>query len=314
MDINIDLLNQEIYIKKKNMAFPRINNNKQWEKILLENDFFTQNSIKIQEILKTIDFYQQHLHCYYDYSHADILQNGKYIKNQKSYIWFNYIKLKKYSLLSYLEIKNENTNNKNFLRRLVFSYQKLLTSLIKINEKKICYFNLNENNIFINENEYPILTNFEYSLDYTFQNGMKIIENVNKEYLPIEIHILYYISRHNYDVFTLSLLDDIYIFLKNKFPISYQEFIDIFKIFNLKTIKEVFKQLTEFISTWDNYSLSKIYLPLVENFIKRNPYDTKYHFLPKWHSLLKKNLSLSPNNRHNLLNTKIMFDNILSTF
>jgi len=320
----MNLLEKEIQEKKKKLAFsyqPNIT----YEKVLFENDFFTQNSIQIQEKLKTMDYHFNYVYCFQDYSTADIINVGKRINNSNKYVWMTFIKLKKIPLLQYL---NKFTSSKCYISNLILTYEKLLSSLIQINKIGICYLNWNENNIFINEKEYPILSNFEYginySLDFSKEYWSKVMNKASKEFLPIEVYFLNEINRinennkFNYQVLSSSVLEDIYIAMKDQSQtisnISYDEYISLFQIYINKTIEETIRSLCKFIPTWDNYSLSKFYLALLDKYIQSNPYDTKYPFIPKWNSLLKKNVSLNPTKRESLLKTQAEFTNFFSTF
>lgn len=314
------LLEKEIQEKRKKKTYRKTFN---YEKVLFENDFFIQNSIQIQFKLLKIDYHFYHFHCFHDISNGTLLNEGKPIINSKSYIFMNFMKTNKIPLLQYLTKKNDSNS---YIKNLILTYQKILLSLQKINKIGICYFNWNKNNIFINENdEYPILSNFECSIDnslvYNYEYWNKIIDKSNNDFLPIEVWFLYEINKYNYsnpDTFTTNLsssnLEDIYIARKEEMNISYDEYISLFQNYNYKPLKEIIQTITNYISTWDNYSLSKIYLHLIEQYLRSNPYDTKYPFLPKWHSLLKKNVSLNPLKRESLFKTQIVFENILSTF
>jgi hypothetical protein len=73
-------------------------------------------------------------------------------------------------------------------------------------------------------------------------------------------------------------------------------------------------KLISFIETWDSYGLCSIYLEHVEKIILHTPFDTKFHFLPKWRSLLKTNISNNPSMREKLQVIHEQFQQILSTF
>jgi hypothetical protein len=319
--MNIYLLKKEINEKKKKMAFP--NKSKIiYEKVLLENDFFTQNNIFIQKKLKKIDYYYYFFHCFHVISNGILESKIKSFENLKNYIFIDIIKFNKDTLPDYLN--QWKYNKKLYIQNLVIIYKNLLSSLLLVNKIGICYFNWNENNIFIKENGETLLSNFEYSIDYSVEfleeYWNKIINIVQKKLLPIEVWFLYYLNKYKFKSshISSSLLDDIFIIIKEKdqtiLNISYEEYISLFQLYINKTIQETIISLSTFINTWDNYGLSKIFLHLLEKFIQDNPYDTKYPFLPKWHLLLKKNISFNPVKRESLLKTQLEFENILSTF
>jgi hypothetical protein len=199
---------------------------------------------------------------------------------------------------------------------LVLSFEYLLNSIIQLNKKRICYFQWSTENIYFNDKDQPILENFDNSIEYqniSTINPLLLKTKTFHKNQPLEVFILYYMIKHEYDTLSSSSLEEIY---KNItfITISYQDFISLYQpLINLPK-KTIFMKLTSFIETWDNYGLCSIYLEFIEKIILHSAFDTKFHFLPKWRALLKKNTSNDPFLREKLQVTEERFQQILSTF
>ena len=309
MDFNIDLLNKEIqsYNKLSNKKLFFTDFHSEWK----EYSFFTKNSIEIQELLKEISFYSYYFHCFQQYTLADFPEKKDL---EPKYVILKYLFVTKTYFNDYLVISHDIFNNielkKKFIQKLVLSFEYLLNSIMELNKKKICYFQWSTENIYFNDKDQPILENFDNCLKY--QDFSINLLNFHK-YQPLEVFILCYMIKYDCETLSLSILEEIY---KNITFVSifYQDFISLYKPFTNLPKKKIFMKLFSFIETWDSYGLCSIYLEYVEKIILHTPFDTKFHFLPKWRSLLKKNISNNPFMREKLQVTYKQFQQILSTF
>jgi len=350
-NINIELLEQEIDKNNKKVNKNNKNKNKNIESsILQELNFFSQNSIKIQNKIKEIPFYATKFHCFSNYSLVDFNEINKDTNTiekhdlNKKYIIIKYLKknIQSLSFDSYFFSENLNLpKNKNiYIKKLLETYHDLIKSLLQLNNKSICYFSLNSTeNIFFNEKKELIIENFEKSIDYSkkpkpfFLDIIKIINESltceNIHYFPPEIFIIHYLIKK--DVFSLSFsiiseisgeMEKVYINSKNNNSNSnnsnniyskvniYQDVSSLLSPLVNKTKEEVIDRLSKFIYTWDNYCLSLLYIKMI-NIIKIMNYDTNYTFLSKWIILLKKNIYFNPLKRENMENTLEEYNSLL---
>jgi len=186
--MDIELLDQEINKNNKNskkvkkIKKPDKNDkNNENDSILQEFNFFSQNSIKIQNKIKEIPFYTTKFHCFSIYSLVyfnEINKDTNAIETHnlnKKYIIIKYLKKNISNNIQYLSFDNyffsENLNlskNKNiYIKKLLETYDDLIKSLLQLNNKSICYFNLYlTENIYFNEKKELIIENFEKSIDY----------------------------------------------------------------------------------------------------------------------------------------------------
>jgi len=353
----IELLDQEINKNNKNskkIKKPDKNDkNNENDSILQEFNFFSQNSIKIQNKIKEIPFYTTKFHCFSNYSLVDFKEINKDTNAiethnlNKKYIIIKYLKKNISNNIQYLSFDNyffsENLNlskNKNiYIKKLLETYDDLIKSILQLNNKTICYFNLYlTENIYFNEKKELIIENFDKSIDYnnyyskkhTFLDVIKIlIESLtyeNIQYFPPEVFIIHYLIKK--DVFSLSFtiiselsseMEKVYLKSKNIYDNSniynkiniYQDISSLLSPFVNKPKEEIIYMLSKFIYTWDNYCLSLLYIKMINNIIKNMNYDTKYTFLSKWIILLKKNISFNPLKRESMENTLEEYNSLL---
>lgn len=318
--IDIELLDKEIK-KKSNLCKKNSNNLLKKSSVLQEFTFFSENNINIQSKIKEIPFFTNYFHCFHEYCCIDNFNEINEVNIEKwdinkKYILIKYLKENKIYFNNYFHFLYNNDNLKIYIKRLIETYSYLLKSIIQLDNKKICYFYLNNENIYFNSRLEPIIENFEKSIDFssiTFDSICKIIESFtieNFRFLPLEIFIIHYLNKYNIFSLSLSVIEDIYEEI-NKTKIFnhfneniHEDLIHFLSPLINKTKVEIVKKLLKYIHTWDNYCLSLLYIEIIHKVIKELRYDTKYHFLSKWMLLLKKNISNNPSMRETLKNTQ----------
>lgn len=163
---------------------------------------------------------------------------------------------------------------KDIIVYIIDSYKELLESIKVLNDKKICYFDLKMDKIVFDKFGKPILDDFEEGIDY---NNIKFLNSYVPSYYvwPLEVNIIHYLNQND-DIKSLSRtnIEEICkeFIIKNKglafFPenyiVSYYKNCVEFLIKYINIPKnEIIKSLSRYISTWDNYSLSIVYLQLL---------------------------------------------------
>ena len=322
MNMNIDLLNKEI--KKKTKIFCISPIIPSFSSVLKEVDFFTENNIRIQKKLKEIVFFSCYFYCFQECNSVSLNSVNEYKIEEKQmnkkYVVFKYLKEEKRYFIDYFSSNKLYLDKKNYIRNLFISFNQLLKITIEMNKKAICYFDWKRENIFFNEKAYIKLESFENCIDYAFithEYIEKLIINKSEKdlyYTPLEVIIIYYMIKKDYFTLSSAILNEIYDYVKKRqfISISYPEFISLFQIYINHSRKEIIIQLSKYINTWDNYGLTIIYIHYLEEYIKNNPYDTKYHFIPKWLLLLKKNFSNNPLQRESLIQTQEKFQDLFT--
>ena len=337
--IQIDLIKKSINKnrkqkeEKKEEEKKEEENIKKYKTITKKNDFFFMNEMNVCEILKNISYYENYFLLLKEFNtikianiDKHILINEKYEKDKKTQ---NFIlcKYKNINLINFTVFIYNLPTPKLFIFHLLDSYKYLLNTLIMVNEKNICFFHLSAKNIFFTDHYKPIIKNFENSIildnlknDYF----IKIIENsedvTNK---PLEVFLLNYLIRFDEESLSESLIDIICEkYIKN---LKFLEFFS--KDYNkkyknecIKTLKKyinkpkeiIMNDILKYINTWDNYSISILYLDIVIIMIKT--FSLKGTFINKFVTILLKNILPEPSKRESLHNTQILNKKLYDEF
>ena len=252
--------------------------------IVRSHTFFSQNELRISDIVKNIPFY------FFDFS---VVREHKFVKIGK--------------MNNIVADKCESVTNERFLlctydncpiiafndflyglptptlvlKHIFETYSHLLASLTKLNNAGICFFNLSSETIKIRENFAPILTGFDKSLSIESLDEQYISEFIRNTrdytYKPIEVHILFYLICRDESIITYSLADTICSnYVKQLLVLRFfsREQISVFETKTMQFIEQfinrrrsdIIIELLYSVNTWDNYSLSVIYLHLLGTF------------------------------------------------
>jgi hypothetical protein len=311
--------------------------NKKYNYKFVSKDFFIENELFISNLISQMINYKKYFYIpskiekinfiNIDNENVDDFEteydiNLKYRKKITS----NNILLK-YENITILDFKNYLLfEKKYFFYKIINIYTKLLKSLNMLNEQCIFFNNLNDENIFIDKFDSPILNNFSFSIHLNLikENLHKFILEYEPSYIqwPIEIHTIAYIFHHkltslsksNIDKIINDIINNNYIFenfndnIKKKY---YDNGISFLSKFINKKSDEIILNIILYFRSWDNYALSILYLQIIikiYKFIK----NKNNKFIIEFMKLLLKNISFNPEQRFSLKDTKLYFNNILN--
>jgi len=316
MNTNIDvtLINKQI---NKEKYKDNINSKeKQIKTKIVLYDFFSINEIKVCKKILKIQYHVNYFDIMNDFNFIKVGEiRGKNIdidntKNQEKYILCQYNNEKTIFLNEYLF---NSKNPKLFISRIFDSYSYLLTSLIHLNNNKICFFDLTTENIVFPVYMKPLLKNFQNCILIENLNESyieKIISNVNNfTYKPLEIHVLFYLIINKEESLSYSLIDvicDNYIKNMDVLSIFSQNYREIYKKMSIEWLKKYINQpksiiisdILKYNKYWDNYSISIIYLYIIGNICRF--FSLKETFMNKLTSILIKNIHPNPLKRETL--------------
>jgi len=295
---------------------------------LQKNNFNSINEIYIGKIIKTIPLYIDFFlpvikSCQTDIRLFDknLISECQIIKGSKN----------KYILMDIPYVPNKpfvsifEKDNKHILLILTETFTYLLKCISKLLNINIVHFDLKADNILYNS-----LTNNPQIIDF----GISIpIKNLNKntikdffyiyapEYYiwPLEVHIINYLVNETQSKLTTieaKLIVENYVKSNSALSIFSPEFISRYQIACEKEINKfvdksreiVIEQLIKFYKTWDNYSLSIIYLKLFEYIFPDGYY--KNTMLISLSQLLLININPNPTKRLSIEDTLKKFQNI----
>ena len=337
-NINISLINNQIEnIRIKNHKYNDNDDNPDNKTKIISYDFFSINNIKISEILAKIPYYRNYYDIFVDYDFIDIGKIGeKIIENvdldtkykDNKYIVFNYNDEKRIGFRDFLfnfpNNRDNINNNKKFIFNILNTYSILITSLLRLNENNICFFELSSENIVFSLNaSHPLLNNFKNCLLISDLNPSyihNIITNIdNYTHKPLEIHVLFYLIVNNEETLSLSFIEaicnnyvknmDVLLLFSQTYRNSYEKAcVDTLKKYINKPKSAIIADILNYSQYWDNYSLSILYLHIIGNI--SNFFSLKGTFMNKFSLLLVKNIHPNPLKRETIKETSENYDKL----
>lgn len=310
----------------------KTNTNKSIITKLQKNDFNASNEINIGKILMNNDKY--YIYCSPIITSCPI--NIRNITNSKNISDcdivtendnFNYI------IMDMTYIPNKlfydfflsNINKQFIFSSINSSYIYLLNSLEFLNSQNVVHFDLKGDNILYNlTTNNPLIIDFGISIPITHLNK----KNFNKyfyTYAPeyytwcLDIHVINYLiyetnlSLTDYDIKDISrkFVDNnkgLSLFSSEFKELYYNDCYNELKQYINISSDIVIKKLLSFHKTWDNYSLSIIYLKLLDYIYNKGFSNNSILIL--FSQILLFNISPNPNKRLTLENSRIKFNSI----
>ena len=285
-------------------------------------DFFSINEIKVCKKILKIPYYINYFDTMYDFDFIKVVgeQNGINIdidkldfintQNAGKYILCQYNDEKKVTLNEYLfNLKNP----KLVILRIFDSYSYLLSSLIKLNVVKICFFDLSAESIVFPVYMKPLLKNFQNCLLTDLLDepyiGKIISKITNFTYKPLEVHVLFYLIINNEETLSYSLIDiicDNYVKNMDVLSLFSQNYRETYKKTSIELLTKYINKPKSVIVTdiltytkyWDNYSISVLYLHIIGNICKL--FSLKDTIMNKFTKNLIKNIHPNPLKRETL--------------
>ena len=285
-----------------------------------EMDMVGLDCVEDCDIIKKWYYYSNNYAVVDDYDYINISQlSEKYIDklnltNNQRYLIFKY---KNENYVPFNDFLFNLTNPKLFIFHVIESFSYILKSLIELNKNNICFFNLSPKNIGFNLDcgEKPILQNFQLSLQILILNKSYIKNIINKlddyTYKPLEIHVLFYLIRNDFQTISYSLIEEICenfvinLSILNFFSEKYKESYKNSCILMLKKYinqpkNEIIEDILLQTDKWDVFSLSVLYLHIFHNISR--VFSLKQTFINKIILELSKNIHPNPAMRSNLEN------------
>jgi hypothetical protein len=320
MNTNIEITN----IKKHFLMNNDIENNEDLEMNSLYKtkikiySFCSINEINICDRIKLIPYYSNYYIIIEDYDYINISNlNGAFIeklnlKNDNKYLLLKY---KNEKLIKFNDFLFNFNNPKMLIFNIIESFSYLLKSLIKLNKKNICFFNLSPQNIGFNLDcgMKPFIYNFDLSL-LVSELSEKYIDNIIKKcddytHKPLEVHILFYLVKNDILTISYSFIQEICenfvnnLSVLNLFSEKYRE---TYKELCIESLRKYINKPKSFIinnileqnEKWDVYSISLLYLHIFDNISRF--FSLKHTFINKIIPELLKNIHPEPYKRSSL--------------
>ncbi len=296
-------------------------------------DFNSDNEVKIGNLVKKISFFKDYFlpvvsTCPIDIRLIDkkLINECEIIKeSEDKYVLMNipYVSNKPFTSIFYVG----ETNHKHFFLQVTETFIYLVSAVKKLVESKIVHFDLKNDNILYNS-----LTKDPQIIDFGISIPMDKLNKANiEEYFyiyapdyyvwPLEVHIIGYMLWKGKKTETLTekdaeLIASEYVNNNSALNIYSDKFRSLYEDSCKKEISQfigksrniVINQLLKFYKTWDNYSISIIFIKLFEYIFPDGFY--KNDLLINFSQLLLLNISPNPLKRLSLDETLKQFNNI----
>ena len=217
---------------------------------------------------------------------------------------------------------------KLFIFHIIDSFSYLIKSLLILNTNNICFLNLSAENIVFNGISLkPLMHNFECNLYTKHSNVNYLCQIIDKlddlSDKPLDIHVILYLIRNNEKTLSYSVINEICDnYVKNLKVLRFfsQNFKDKFKNDCIETLKkfinkpktEIINELLTYMSSWDNYCISILFLNIVVSIV--HTFSLKEGFMIDFLDLLKKNIHPNFSQRESLQGTIAQFDGLFEIF
>ena len=297
---------------------------------LFKNNFFIQNELTNQKKMLKLENRTQFFYLCensYELKVTKIKKNemrikGAYMKDDDT-ILLEYEDCKLIYLKNYL--KNLNSPKK-YVLTIINSYKHLLNSLSLLVSKNIFHNYINFDSILMDKFDYPLISNFSFSIDYSIKDIRQHIRHFiiayDPSYLewPSELHIISYLLTNKLDSLSCYNIEFVITELIKNNPIlnslepsivhSYKEdSIKYFKKYVNKSYENILNDMLQYAYTWDNCALSILFLRILTEIDKSLKIKNK--FITLFIDLLVNNINLNPSKRLSIEMTMDKFNYLL---
>jgi serine/threonine protein kinase len=304
-----------VYYPEMDKDGKKTDNKNYVSKLQLKNMFQTKNEIAIGKILNEVNNGELFFSAVNSASNINIAKINKelanscdMIKNYKS-DQFILLRIKYIGKNNFQEYFLNLKDNKNAFLYLIETYKRLLSGIDILNKKKLVHFDLKDNNIMFSESKIiPIIIDFGLSirLEIVKKNLDKYFYVYAPDYYywPLEVHYINYLinidpNPTKDDIITMAIM-----YVKNNkvledyFSINFRKkyLENCLKVLEkYRKTKDIINKILEKANTWDNYTLSLLYLKYLSFF---NPTGfVKNAFTTKFCELLLYNIHPNPEKR-----------------
>jgi len=301
---------------------------------VVKSDFFIQNEIRNHKRLSKSNN-KQHFYLCNNASElkiTEILEDDvkiigqKCLKNDDS-ILLEFEKRKLIYFKNYLKELTD-VSSKKYILTIIHFYKHILNSIELLVNNNIFHNHINFDSIVVDNFDYPLLTNFYFSIDFSHKN----IEQYIKQFIiaydpsyiewPIELHILSYLltnklsslSSYNIENIINEVIENNNILnnFGDSVVSSYKK--EASKYFNKyvnQTYDFILNDILQYVYTWDNYALSILFLRILIGIHRTIKIKNKFIIL--FMKLLVNNIHLNPEKRLSIDETINNFNSLLDS-
>ena len=302
---------------------------------IVKLNLFIQNELTNHQKLFKINNRKKHFYICENASELKITEIQDYdtaieetMLTKDNTILFEFDKRDLIYFKNYLKNLLEECNYTKYILTIIQKYKHLLHSLQLLVDNHIFHNHINFDSIVIDTFDYPLLSNFSFSIHYLHPNIDEYIKHFVIAYepsyieWPIELHILSYLltnKLHSLSSYNIeNIVNDVVSHnnILNSFGgvvvSSYKtEALEYFNKYVNQSYHFILTDILQFVNTWDNYSLSILFLRILIG-IHRS-IGIKNKFIILFMKLLVGNIHLNPLKRLSIDITIERFNALLNS-
>jgi hypothetical protein len=299
---------------------------------IVKIDFFVENELTNKEKISKIDNRKNY---YYlcenskELTITEIDEDSRKIKGKNTIkdntILLEFEDRKIIYLKSYLK---ELSSSTKYILTIINFYKYLLNSINLLVNNNIFHNHINFDSIVVDKFEYPLLTNFSFSIDYSRNNILQYIKHFIIAYepgyleWPIELHLLSYLLTNKLNSLSSNNIENIIneviknntilnTFGDNVITSFREESLQYFKKYVNQSYEYILTDILHYSHTWDNYALSILFLRILIGI--HRTIEIKNKFIILFMKLLVNNIHCNPSKRMTIDLTIIKFDSLLDS-
>ena len=284
-------------------------------------DIYSQNEIGILRRIKMLPNCDKYFHVFDtieavkigDLTTLSDTQSLQFLKDDHNML----LRYKEQELL-YLDgfLSSLSCSRKHIFLVIEF-YRRLLASIHLLVSSNIIHNNIGFKSMLVTKSEFPILTNFRFSLDLSKSDKIEFCKRVYTKYMPgyiywpPEIHLLSYILTNKMSSLSLSNVETVVKdFQKaNNLTNGVDKLVSYFSKYVNLDLNHIIADMLRFSGTWDQYALGMCYLKLIEDLQKN--IKTSNKFVVMFLELLHETVNMVPSLRPIVPNTQVKFKQLV---
>lgn len=298
---------------------------------IVQNDFFIQNEVTNHQKLIKLNNTKIHFYLCENISELKITHidedrhiHSKYTTNDDTIL----LQFQDRQLIYFKNYLKNLSHPIKYILTLINSYKHLLNSIHLLVNNQIFHNHINFDSIVVDNADYFLLSNFNFSIDYSRTD----IDNYIKHFIiayepsyiewPIELHILSYLLTNKLNSLSIYNIESIITEYINHNNIlntfgpsvvsSYKEEANkYFKKYVNQTYEYILSDILQYVPTWDNYALSILFLRILVSIHRTIEFKNKFIIL--FMKLLVTNINLNPLKRLNIDTTINRFNILLDS-
>ena len=284
-------------------------------------DIYSQNEIGILRRIKMLPNCDKYFHVFDtietvkigDLTTLSDTQSLQFLKDDHNML----LRYKEQELLYLDGFLSSLSCSRKHIFLLIEFYRRILASIHLLVSSNIIHNNIGFKSMLVTKSEFPILTNFRFSLDLSKSDKIEFCKRVYTKYMPgyiywpPEIHLLSYILTNKMSSLSLSNVETVVKdFQKaNNLTNGVDKLVSYFSKYVNQDLNHIIADMLRFSGTWDQYALGMCYLKLLEDLQKN--IKTSNKFVVMFLDLLRETVHTVPSLRPIVSTTQVKFKQLV---